>query len=119
MVEATAEELLEFLIDSARYGDTEDVALAIKEKVHVDGQDDVGRTGGYFDLAACCHWLDRQTSDTSYFNLLCIAALHMASANGHVAIVKLLLQADAVGTCAGSSNPQQLAPDACTATTLS
>lgn len=45
MVEATPEELLEFLIDSARYGDTEDVELAIKEKVQVDGQDAAGRTG--------------------------------------------------------------------------
>lgn len=45
MVEATPEELLEFLIDSARYGDTEDVVLAIKDKVQVDGQDSAGRTG--------------------------------------------------------------------------
>lgn len=44
-MEATPEELLEFLIDSARYGDTEDVELAIKEKVQVDGQDAAGRTG--------------------------------------------------------------------------
>jgi hypothetical protein len=45
MVEATPEELLEFLIDSARYGDTEDVELAIREKVQIDGQDSAGRTG--------------------------------------------------------------------------
>jgi hypothetical protein len=42
---ATAEELLEFLIDSARYGDTDDVKVAIQEKVAVDGQDSNGRTG--------------------------------------------------------------------------
>lgn len=45
VVEATPAELLEFLIDSARYGDTEDVVLAIKERVQVDGTDDAGRTG--------------------------------------------------------------------------
>lgn len=45
MVEATPEELLEFLIDSARYGDTEDVELAIREEVQIDGQDSAGRTG--------------------------------------------------------------------------
>jgi hypothetical protein len=42
---ATTEELLEFLIDSARYGDTDDVKVAIQEKVAVDGQDSNGRTG--------------------------------------------------------------------------
>lgn len=40
-----ADELIEFLIDSARYGDTEDVALAIKEGVNVDATDGSGRTG--------------------------------------------------------------------------
>lgn len=45
MATATAEELLEFLIDSARYGDTDDVRIALQEKVAVDGQDSAGRTG--------------------------------------------------------------------------
>lgn len=46
MVEASPEEVLDFLIDSARYGDTEDVVVAIKEyKAAVDGQDSAGRTG--------------------------------------------------------------------------
>lgn len=53
VVEATPEELLDFLIDSARYGDTEDVILAIKEGVQVDGQDSTGRTGGAGTMLPC------------------------------------------------------------------
>jgi hypothetical protein len=45
MATATPEEWLEFLIDSARYGDTDDVRTAIKEGVVVDGTDSSGRTG--------------------------------------------------------------------------
>jgi hypothetical protein len=45
---ASPEELLEFLIDSARYGDTDDVKVAIQENVAVDGQDSAGRTGMIF-----------------------------------------------------------------------
>lgn len=41
----TPEELLEFYLDSARYGDTDDVKLALKEGVPVDGVDAAGRTG--------------------------------------------------------------------------
>eukprot|EP00879_Flechtneria_rotunda_P005063 GHRR01005340.1.p1 GENE.GHRR01005340.1~~GHRR01005340.1.p1 ORF type:complete len:228 (+),score=102.66 GHRR01005340.1:210-893(+) len=65
-MDTAAEELLDFLIDSARYGDTEDVDVAIKQGVAVDGQDESGRT-----------------------------ALHMACANGHGEIAKLLLEANA------------------------
>lgn len=39
-------DLLEFLIDSARYGDTDDVKTALTQNAPVDGQDDSGRTGG-------------------------------------------------------------------------
>lgn len=42
---AAQEDLLDFLIDSARYGDSEDVQTAIREGVAVDGQDAAGRTG--------------------------------------------------------------------------
>ena len=38
-------ELIEFMIDSARYGDTEDVVLALKEQAPVNSQDEQGRTG--------------------------------------------------------------------------
>jgi hypothetical protein len=41
----TPADWLEFLIDSARYGDTEDVRTALKEGAEVDGTDDGGRTG--------------------------------------------------------------------------
>jgi hypothetical protein len=42
MAECTIEE---FLIDSARYGDTEDVEMALKEGGKVDSTDEGGRTG--------------------------------------------------------------------------
>jgi hypothetical protein len=42
---ASAGELLEFLIESCRYGDIEDVKLAIQQQAAVNGQDNAGRTG--------------------------------------------------------------------------
>lgn len=42
---STPEEWAEFLIDSARYGDLDDVNAALAEKVPVDVADDRGRTG--------------------------------------------------------------------------
>lgn len=119
MASATAEELLEFLIDSARYGDTEDVKLAIQEKVAVDGQDSAGRTGAVLGaspenkllICAASHWLcyvaraaciEGPAPATVKHCPCCPAAtaaataLHMASANGHADIVQLLLEATAV-----------------------
>lgn len=52
MAAPSAEELLEFLIDSARYGDTEDVVAAIVQGVAVDGVDESGRTGGRAGFAS-------------------------------------------------------------------
>lgn len=109
-MEATPEELLEFLIDSARYGDTEDVELAIREKVQIDGQDSAGRTGVCTPpQAGLAVHAPPQTLEAALWPRLCcinlhaiplvaaaIAALHMASANGHVGIVRLLLEANAV-----------------------
>jgi hypothetical protein len=40
-----APELVELLIDGARYGDAEDVHTAIEHKVNVNAQDEDGRTG--------------------------------------------------------------------------
>lgn len=56
----TEEDLLAFH-DCARYGELEDVALCLSEKVPVDWQDEKGST-----------------------------ALHKAAANGHAAVIKLL-----------------------------
>lgn len=39
-------ELQEFLVDSARYGDTEDVRAALDHGAPVNGADEEGRTGG-------------------------------------------------------------------------
>ncbi len=81
---ATAEELAEFYIDSARYGDLDDVVAALKEGVPVDAVDGAGRT-----------------------------ALHMASANGHLECVLRILSAGAVrlgapaaGSLSGQSHRQ-------------
>ena len=45
-MEPSREELTEFLIDSARYGDTEDVQQALELKADVNARDEVGKTGG-------------------------------------------------------------------------
>lgn len=63
---ATQEELIELLIDGARFGDADDVQRALEGKVDVNAQDEWGKT-----------------------------ALHMAAANGHDEIVKVLIDAGA------------------------
>lgn len=45
MAPPTQEELLDFLIDSARYGDTDDVKKALEMGAAVNGVDVGGRTG--------------------------------------------------------------------------
>jgi len=102
----TPEELLEFLIDSARYGDTDDVRTALKEGVAVDGTDGSGRTG-----AALCALLllPRAVETAGEWRLVwqpapsphtrptnTPTALHMAAANGHADIVAILLEGGAV-----------------------
>lgn len=41
-------ELAELLLDGARYGDLDDVHLAIEQRVDVNAADDAGRTGACF-----------------------------------------------------------------------
>jgi len=43
-----SEELLDMLIDGARYGDLEDVENALSQGVDVNAQDEFGRTGMFF-----------------------------------------------------------------------
>ena len=43
---ASSEELLELLIDGARYGDADDVHKALEGKVDVNAADEWGKTGG-------------------------------------------------------------------------
>ena len=45
MATPTPQELVESLIDGARYGDMEDVEAAIAQGVAMDGADHAGRTG--------------------------------------------------------------------------
>ena len=152
---ASQEELVELLIDGARYGDGDDVQRALEGKVDVNAQDEWGKTGearrrlasasaveltwsmgeglpapcfacGRDQMAgerwaACgsppCAWIAWQrrwssrgdvANNLSYVlaKRSCVprvahlpippAALHMASANGHAEIVKVLLDAGAV-----------------------
>ena len=48
-------ELLEALLDGARYGDAEDVKAALAQGVGVNAQDEGGRTG-------VCRWAAREKS---------------------------------------------------------
>lgn len=48
---ATQEELVELLIDGARYGDADDVQRALEGKVDVNAQDEWGKTGAPMGLA--------------------------------------------------------------------
>ena len=63
---ASQEELVELLVDGARYGDMEDVEMALSHKLPVDSADEYGRT-----------------------------AMHMAAANGHEEVIARLIAAGA------------------------
>jgi hypothetical protein len=48
----SAEQVLEFLIDSARYGDTDDVRMALSQySAPVNGTDEDGRTGEFLGFS--------------------------------------------------------------------
>lgn len=47
----TEQDLIDFFIDSARYGDTEDVRVALKEGVKLDAVDEAGRTALHMSAA--------------------------------------------------------------------
>lgn len=126
----------EFLIDSARYGDTEDVETALKEGAKVDSTDDGGRTGappplflwarrmdcdaapglrrddGAADIlaAAPAQWPRLPSQSCGHASMY--AALHMACANGHLDIVRLLLGAQGVRVSSGHASPHR-GPSAC------
>lgn len=48
---ATQEELIELLIDGARFGDADDVQRALEGKVDVNAQDEWGKTGALMGMA--------------------------------------------------------------------
>jgi ankyrin repeat protein len=74
-------ELVQLLLDGARYGDEEDIDSALRQHVGIDSTDEAGRT-----------------------------ALHMACANGHESIVSSLINAGAVGAAIRSCCPCLLTP---------
>lgn len=48
------QELVELLVDGARYGDVEDVDTALQHNVDINGKDEGGRTGASFSTRASC-----------------------------------------------------------------
>lgn len=50
---ASTDELVELLIDGARFGDADDVHKALEGKVDVNAADEWGKTGGLGGLARC------------------------------------------------------------------
>ena len=83
-------EMVEVLVDGARYGDIEDVQSALQHSVDVNATDSSGRTGKQQLEAAACRQLQR--------GIYCCksAALHMAAANNHADVAETLIEAGAV-----------------------
>jgi hypothetical protein len=67
----TFAQVLEFLIDSARYGDTDDVKMALSQySAPVNGTDDDGRTGAWVQARlevgdGCARARERRASSLS------------------------------------------------------
>lgn len=104
MATPTAAEWLEFLIDSARYGDTDDVRTAIKEGVDVDGVDESQRTGARrCARGACAHRHRRER------RLACVQA---APAAGHIRIASATCESlvHALKSDAADASPDTHAP---------
>lgn len=114
------------LIDAARYGDLEDVAAALDAKTPVNSTDELGRTGELFSssISGCCciesaaavktrHAAGVVMDQRRLNRDLCVTGLHMASANGHADVVRLLIGSGAVrmmfdlldGTWSASNHP--------------
>jgi ankyrin repeat protein len=104
---ASQEELVELLIDGARYDDMEDVDLALSHNVPVDSADDYGRTA--------MHMAAANGHEEVIARLLAAGAsvvlknsegntpLHWACLNGHKAVVKILLDKGAVAAVVNNS----------------
>lgn len=52
---ASQEDLVELLVEGARYGDEEDVQQALELKVDVNAKDEYGKTGGWGHLSPHMH----------------------------------------------------------------
>lgn len=97
-------ELIELLVEGARYGDLEDVQSAIDQGVDVNSQDEHGRTGALGGHGGwrpgCSHdgaqRSGHQANARQVFMLH--VALHGAAANGHQEVLELLLSRGAVSS---------------------
>ncbi|GAX83990.1 hypothetical protein CEUSTIGMA_g11415.t1 [Chlamydomonas eustigma] len=93
-------ELVQLLLDGARYGDDEDVESAIRQHVGVDSTDEAGRTALHMACAnghesvAC--YLINAGADVDIKNKEGNTPLHWACLNGHKSIVKTLLEKQAI-----------------------
>lgn len=85
---ALSDDMIEVLVDGARYGDLEDVQSALQHGVKVDSADSAGRTGDNCVQQDCC--------SGCMLTKLVLTALHMAAANGHAHVATCLIQAGAV-----------------------
>ena len=92
-------DLIELLIDGARYNDAEDVMRALSGQVDVNASDEAGRTGATTSPAAAMQDFLPYYSRAAGWAGLVFAALHMAAANGHSDVIKILLVAGAVRVC--------------------
>ena len=81
------------------YNDAEDVLRALSSQVDVNASDEAGRTGATTSAVAALHNCLPCCSKAAGRARLVLAALHMAAANGHSNVVKILLDAGAVNLC--------------------
>lgn len=85
------EDLVDSLIDSARYNDVEDVIACIEGGASVNGQNESGSTG------RCIIYQYLYTRVPIMTSSIHCTALHMAAANGHMESARILLEKGAVG----------------------
>ena len=91
------EELVELLIDGARFNDAEDVQAALDQGADINSQDAQGRTGNFFVMNAKLFVSIFHTRPPSFpAQSLNFVAVHMAAANGHADLIQGLIDRGAV-----------------------
>ena len=99
-------ELVDLLIEGARFDDAEDVQSALDQGADINSQDEQGRTGKFIMNAAhfSSEFLSHSTTTPlsspplppAPFQILFSAAVHMAAANGHAELLQNLIDRGAV-----------------------